>query len=400
MHILRKLLLLIIILLFSWILYRLIQKRMDIIADSQKIRREEGFTDKTVTKLEKGNTTNLQISNLNLGNLTPENGITKDVKRQALSLKNYCIKSSYNTAYNGEIVALDMVDYVLGRGCRYLDLEIYLAVPTPIESAPAASTTECAVVSYSADSTALSPSVNKLALSDVLTRISQTAFSTPTPNTRDPLFIQLRVRYKDPDQNKGDGVNKRHILYQSVADSIKSTIINQIYVGDVGYNTNIKSIMGKVVFVMDNSIFPTWKKYDISDKVKLQSYINMETSDTVYSKTFINTYSEILEMKTTPPVINSDGYTTKVWNSIDTDVLQQVVPGYNKNNIATSANYNVYGLIKKYGIQITPMLFWSNDHELLEYEKIFNDSHSAFSPLSNVLRYVQTKNVIRKINYP
>jgi hypothetical protein len=43
-----------------------------------------------------------------------------------LTLKDFIVKSSYNTAYTGSTMSLNAVSYALERGYRYLDFEVYL----------------------------------------------------------------------------------------------------------------------------------------------------------------------------------------------------------------------------------------------------------------------------------
>ena len=50
---------------------------------------------------------------------------TSSSRNLNLPLREYCIKSSYNTALSGKYVSTDMIKYVLTRGCRFLDFEIF-----------------------------------------------------------------------------------------------------------------------------------------------------------------------------------------------------------------------------------------------------------------------------------
>ena len=160
----------------------------------------------------------------------------------------------------------------------------------------------------------------------------------------------------------------------------------------------MKTLMKKIVFVMDNTINIDYDKNEDTD-IKLSTYINMNSSDNSFAKTFKYIYDDLIAMKITPPIINSDGFTTKVWNNTENNVLQQVLP-IEKNSMAISANFATYGLIRKYGIQIIPMAFWANDNNLFEYEAIFTDSLSAFAPISNVLRFIDRKKRNMAIDYP
>ena len=42
------------------------------------------------------------------------------------AIRNFCIKSSCNSAYTGKYMNLNMIKNVLSRGCRFLDFEVYI----------------------------------------------------------------------------------------------------------------------------------------------------------------------------------------------------------------------------------------------------------------------------------
>ena len=46
-------------------------------------------------------------------------------KNANLPISQYVIKGSYNSAISGNYVSTDMLYYVLSRGCRFIDFEIY-----------------------------------------------------------------------------------------------------------------------------------------------------------------------------------------------------------------------------------------------------------------------------------
>ena len=48
------------------------------------------------------------------------------------AIRNFCIKSSCNSAYTGKYMNLNMIKYVLSRGCRFLDFEVYIKDNIPI----------------------------------------------------------------------------------------------------------------------------------------------------------------------------------------------------------------------------------------------------------------------------
>ena len=103
-----------------------------------------------------------------------------------LPLKEYCFKSSYNSAVSGDFVSQDMIKNVLARGCRFIDLEVLIVNDIPC-------------VSYTKDSQFLiretkNDDTDRLLLQSALSTISSNAFTSTVPNPNDPIFIHIRVK--------------------------------------------------------------------------------------------------------------------------------------------------------------------------------------------------------------
>ena len=174
MDLYRKLLIVIIIILFSYILYRLWIRRIQLY---NSLRVHEGFTtysDKTVNTIQSNNKTTINLQNINIANISSIHGVNPS---DALQLSNYCIKSSYNTAYNGSDVSIDMITYVLSRGCRFVDFEVYWGQSSVLGgNTTEKSGTNGAVVSFSNDP--MTPACSTIALGDVFKTIMQNAFNS------------------------------------------------------------------------------------------------------------------------------------------------------------------------------------------------------------------------------
>ena len=97
-----------------------------------------------------------------------------------------------------------MVKYVIERGCRFLDFEVFL-----IDNKPK--------VTYSVDKTYQTyETENSILLDNILSAVVNSAFARPSPNYQDPLFIQLRVKTKD------------NSIYKMIAKSVDFTFEEQI----------------------------------------------------------------------------------------------------------------------------------------------------------------------------
>ena len=274
-------------------------------------------------------------------------------------LKEYVIKSSYNSAITGKYVNTEMIKYVLKRGCRLLDFEVLYIDEKPF-------------VTYTTDNNLeVINTDNKVLLDTILTTAISNAFTQPSPNYQDPLFIHLRIKSKNND------------IYKAVAKSIDATLRGKLYSKKITDKTKLSEIMGKIVIIMDKSIN---RKYEadssckIKDKscYKLSNYINLESSsDLLYQ----NTYTDILnENYNIVNVVDKCDHCTDVRHN------RMVVPDKQHNN---TNNANAFDLIEKHGCQIVTERFYLKDENLAKYEKLFNDNKGGILPLAFVLDYIR-----------
>ena len=115
MEIYKKIIILILIILFFYVGYRLLKK----IDCCNKNRNKEGLNNKE--GLENLNSTNeeIELNTLKSKENVTINSIHKNDTH--LPLSQYVIKASYNSALTGNYVNKDMIKYILSRGCRFLD---------------------------------------------------------------------------------------------------------------------------------------------------------------------------------------------------------------------------------------------------------------------------------------
>jgi hypothetical protein len=275
-----------------------------------------------------------------------------------LTLKDFIVKSSYNTAYaTNSMMSLSAVSYALERGYRYLDFEVYLVNGLPC-------------VGYSekprATPTTMS-SANTLPLGQVLYAIATEAFSAPVMNTNDPLFINLRIYSKD------------NTLYEMVAKSIDKNIKNRMYKFKVDINTELKDIMGKIVVFIDVMAAPDYDSYpncsvlvgDEGSCFNLSRYVNTESGGKMVKTV---TYESLMNQNGTPPSIDPK---TK---STDLTVMKVTYPDvvYNLNN----PDLKEFAL--EYGVQFTTVRLNVFDTNLKNYEAFFANCKKAFVPFSEV----------------
>jgi len=354
----RLFILYLILFLFFYIVYRMIQKYR------AKYSILEGYEDPTVTQLHDNNLISPSITNVS--------NTTKN-----LPLKELCIKASYNSAYNGyDIINTtnmtvsyhDMIEYVLSRGCRFLDFELYYH------------TTGEVVVNYTSDptfTTFTNANPNKVTFSSVMEYIN-TYYSSGVfiPNSSDPLFIHLRIK----SDNTAIYGKIADILYDSTNVLKDKQINGDTKLSDLYDNGNGNS-NGKIVILMDRSIRPDDVISNESTKGNsLPTYINAFTGMSSWE---IDTYSEIKNQKTTPPKItNNDTNETNVTN------LRIALPDIDPNSANPTSPFN---FIEKNGIQTIACRFYKHDIFLDLYEDLFAEHQSAFVPLAKAIKYIKRK---------
>jgi len=385
MYFYKKLVILIVILMASYILYRLYNRRLVIlkeIADLNKSNVQmEGFTDSIVSALQTENKTELTITNLNTNNMDSKHGYNNPPL--ALQLKQFCIKSSYKTAYNGSDVSIDMIKYVLERGCRFIDFDLFYDFPSTTLSPN--STSKTAVLSYGVNTDSVtpaesSPTYTKISFGNVCSFISQNAFSS-VPNRNDPLFIQLNLNCTDE--------SKKGIFYENVAEAIMENFLtSQLYQGKVDSDTPIDQLYKQVIFIINNQLSPDYQNVKYVKRVKyiLANYMNMNNwgDPSVTPNTMITVNYDTMQTNLqTPMQINqNDGNSG---NDVINPNFGQVLPIQansimTKNMMALSTTYNTENVM--------PMMYWINDTELIKYETMFTKQKRGIVPIGKLYKYL------------
>ena len=345
MQVYKKFLILFIIVIFTYILYRIYRKRLSIL----KGINQEGYLNGKTVEQEVDNLKNTDVP-MNIRNLNAAN--------TQLTISQYLIKGSYNSAVTENYVSLDMLQYVLSRGCRFIDFEVFYLDGKPM-------------VSYSYDPNfAILESNNQILLDNVLASAMANGFNSPSPNKDDPLFIQLRIKAQD------------NALYKEVAKSINNTLTTRLYKGKVTKTTKISDLIGKVVLVMDRTIDYKYTDYikcsNPNDKTcyDLSNFINMESGSEFMRTSDSKT---ITDKSINPPTINDNNLTT------DVQYIQIVTP-----NNGSKPNLNSINLIKNYGCQVILFPFYIKNEALNVYEELFNDVLYGIVPLSGALIYLKS----------
>ena len=255
----------------------------------------------------------------------------------SLPLCQYVVMSSWNSATDKNLkVSLDALENVIVRGYRFLDLEIYSMDDTP-------------KVSFSIQKNYDTIETPPILFTDVCRRIAMTAFSSH--NGKDPLFLHLRIKSKNPK------------IFPQIASILKSEFINRLVSEPVTAETTLSELMGKLVIVVDRDYFPLSETYSC-DKgkctVKFASLVNMFTSTFEFPSM---SYSDVMAQPVRPLLIIDSSYTNAKKMGMATPRMGEL------NEEGNSPDF--YNLLKKHKIQIFPQKAYYRDSNLDKYEEFF-----------------------------
>ena len=351
MSVIKKLLILIIFVIFSIILYHLMLRRRSIKSEYgiEGFREGAWFSSPTMD------------SELAAVKVSDVPAATTDTINPKLPLKQYCIKAAYNAALTGKFVNTEMIKYVLYRGCRFLDFEVFSFDGEPY-------------VAMSTDNTYTTiDTTNKLPLRDVLSTVVNYGFAAPSPINHDPLFVNLRIK------------TAQTALYDKIASAIQFTIggngtgAGRMYLDDAGNarevtgDTILSDIRDKVIMVLDRSYVPP--TYEL-ESPKLAACINIEGGYDTLRK---YGYSELSKQQYTSPFVYADGIST------DVSLMKMVMPDIGTSWVSLTRNNIYYPMVLNYGAQIVLYPFYQVDQYLGDYERAFANGKSGFVPIGTMV---------------
>lgn len=344
MHLVKKFLILVIVVLAFLIIYNLIKSRQTnkLTYAKEKQELKEGFESPGVA----------------IGSL-PE-------KYLSLPIREFIVKSSYNTAINeSNIAEKTQIQKLLARGCRLVDFEIYTR-------------NDIEYVSYSEDpeyqsTDTKNESNNRLSLANAFITVVGYAFTEPAPSPNDPLFVSLRIK------------NNSAEAYSRIATLIDNNFKNKLYEGEVNRETLLNDIMGKVIIILDTTSSPDYKnliKCPSSPCFKLSDYVNLEAGSIQFPKyTYANL--ETLPQKSVMPDANG----------LKTDIVSfKMITPAQMDQLKPPDPEEILGKLYP---QFLLYKFYKKSNELTAYENIFNESQTALVPVSSLVLKERKKNSAR-----
>ena len=284
-----------------------------------------------------------------------------------LPLKEYIIKSSYNTAVTGNYVSNDMIKLVLSRGCRFIDFEIFIIDDVPH-------------VSYSKDNTYTTRDTdNTIVLDSALSTVASNAFVNSIPNPKDPIFIHLRVKSNDP----------KSLKY--IAATIDSTLFKtgRLYKNKINKNTTLGDVAGKFVVLIDNSNINNYKSLTLCTKnetacYNLDNYINSKSNNEFYTK---KKYIDVFDSTINKAIVDDNTGRTNIQKITIAlpDTSSTTTSIFSSDNVE---NPDIRELIFRYSIQISGFKYYNHDDGLLENEDFFDFFKSGIVPFKRAIPYL------------
>ena len=183
-------------------------------------------------------------------------------------LRDYYIKSAYN-AFNPEkfknsTVSMNAGLYVLARGCRFIDFEVFSVDNQPV------------IASSSVNSFNYKETYNHIPVSEAFEVLGSYAFSgSKCPNPNDPFIIHMRIMSRNVTMY--DNLAKIIAQSKTMARNLLGAKYGREYHSkDLG-DENVSALMGKVILMVDGAN-PVYRN------TKLFELINMSSKSLFLSK--------------------------------------------------------------------------------------------------------------------
>ena len=338
----------------------------------------------------------------------PESDAFKNM--QNLPLKEYTIKASFNSAYDGKSITQDQLANVMYYGCRFIDVNVFVVDSSSL------------YVGFSSDNAPTMVDVS-LPFHKVIDYINAYGFQIDTeaqgrvsdytsavqkvitPGTKNqktiqktyteyPLFLNIRV-YRPPSSNR----NIISLIYDELKKLKKPHLDPETgSAAKISQYTPLSEIMGKVVVSMDiENILQVYtspapydpEKISTDTREMIERMVNLKTGGqncgTFYS------YADVVKNTQTPLMKLSDDV---VNISYETNPLMMKLayPSYSeKTEIPDALDF-----LLNYQIQIVPMRYYIAGTNLDAYNRMFDTNKTPFLPLYNAHTYLTDKRNVRK----
>jgi hypothetical protein len=183
-------------------------------------------------------------------------------------LRDYYIKSAYNVfnpdKFKNSTVSMDACLYVIARGCRCIDFEVFSVDNVPV------------IASSSVNSFNYKETYNHIPVSEAFEVLGSYAFSgSKCPNPKDPFIIHMRIMSRNVTMY--DNLAKVIAQSKTMARNLLGAKYGREYHSkDLG-DEDVASLMGKVILMVDgtNQVYRNTKLFEL---------INMSSKSLFLSK--------------------------------------------------------------------------------------------------------------------
>jgi hypothetical protein len=213
----------------------------------------------------------------NITSINPEDSQSK------FKLRDYYIKSAYNAfnpdKFKNSNVSMDALLYVIARGCRFIDFEVFSVENQPV------------IASSSVNSFNYKETFNHIPVSDAFEVLGSYAFSgSKCPNPGDPFIIHMRMMSRNVTMY--DNLAKIISQSKTVARNLLGPKYGREYqTKDLG-NEDLLNFKGKIILMVDgtNQVYRNTKLFELinmsSNSLFLSKYTYFGVKNVADPKTF------------------------------------------------------------------------------------------------------------------
>ena len=315
-----------------------------------------------------------------------------------MSLNQYMIMASCDTAYDGSMVTTTQLLSVIQTGCRFYDFQVFyddtesygMARPYIGYSTP--DPTFVSIQGVNTDST------KRLTLVQVLTTIASNCFNPFAPNFYDPVFIHLRI--KSMNEN----------IYDQVAQNIHDTITSRLFLDQTGRaipvhkETLLRELMGKIIIVVNRTLNPHYLQTTACEPalsannlappcIYLGLYVNIESGGTNWRAIAFQPQKNAqcaVQGGTASPIVDESTQSMGIIMANNSSIeLFMVLPNYTFNpDILSISTY-----VSQYACQTLMVRFYLTDGGLSWYKGLFSVYKTAFLPMGYAINAIASPEI-------
>ena len=187
--------------------------------------------------------------------------ISLEDNQSKFKLRDYYIKAAYNAfnpdKFKNSNVSMDAFLYVIARGCRFIDFEVFSVENQPV------------IASSSVNSFNYKETYNHIPVSDAFEVLGSYVFSgSKCPNPNDPFIIHMRIMSQNITMY--DNLAKIIAGSKTLARNLLGPKYGREYQSkDLG-NENLADFRGKVILMVDGTN-PVYRKTNLFELVNMSS---------------------------------------------------------------------------------------------------------------------------------